>query len=50
MDKTKEEFDNIYKSIKSPSKYSSEARIASLVSDYLQRLISKKLKNLLDNK
>lgn len=34
LDKTKEEFDNIYKSIKNPSKYSSESHMVSVASEF----------------
>ena len=41
LDKTKEEFDDIYKSIKNPSKYSLESRAASIVSEVYRYFISK---------
>lgn len=39
LDRTKEEFENIYKLIKNPSKYSSDSQIASLVREFFQRQV-----------
>ena len=50
LDKTKKEFDNIYESIKNPSKYSLESHWASIISVLADDLYFKELKNLLDNK
>jgi hypothetical protein len=49
LDKTKEKFDDIYKSIKNPSKYSLESHAENVVSKLLRSFYFKEL-NLLDNK
>jgi hypothetical protein len=46
VDKTKEEFNNIYRSIKNSSKYSLEAHAADVVSDIYRKFYFKELKNL----
>ena len=43
LDKTKEEFENIYKSIKNSSKYSREAQMASFVIEFIQQQAQKLL-------
>jgi len=43
LDKTKEEFENIYKSIKNPSRYSLDSQMESLVIELFQEQAQKLL-------
>jgi hypothetical protein len=43
LDKTKKEFENIYKSIKNPSKYSREAQMRSFLIEFIQQQVQKLL-------